>query len=240
MAKKRQTPPQQPEAPAIAVETDGISARKVLLGAIVLVLLTVFVYIPGMQADFIWDDNLLLTHNRLMRADDGIYRFWFTTDAPDYLPLTWSTLWLEWRWWGEDATGYHVTNTVMHAIGVLLLWVVLHRLRIPGAWLAALIFAVHPVNVEPVKVQPVRQVYSDLFQVPVGKFSSPVVKVRQPLFLPFRQPRPPHHDPLISIGFHDLHTVDTGLFQRLPGGVAGEDAAFLVYDTRSCRANFKQ
>ena len=147
MAKKRQTPPQQPEALAIAAETDGVSGRKVLLGAIVLVLLTVFVYIPGMQADFIWDDNLLLTHNRMMRADDGIYRFWFTTDAPDYLPLTWSTLWLEWRWWGEEATGYHVTNTVMHAIGVLLLWAVLRRLRIPGAWLAALIFAIHPVNV---------------------------------------------------------------------------------------------
>jgi len=147
MAKQGETQLQEPEAPAIAGQTDGMPVRKALLGGIVLVLLTLFVYIPGMQADFIWDDNLLLTHNRLMHADDGIYRFWFTTDAPDYLPLTWSTLWLEWQCWGEHATGYHVTNTVMHVFGVLLLWAVLRRLRIPGAWLAALIFAVHPVNV---------------------------------------------------------------------------------------------
>ena len=95
MAKQGETQLQEPEAPAIAGQTDGMPVRKALLGGIVLVLLTLFVYIPGMQADFIWDDNLLLTHNRLMHADDGIYRFWFTTDAPDYLPLTWSTLWLE-------------------------------------------------------------------------------------------------------------------------------------------------
>jgi len=147
MTKKRPSPAQQPEAPTVSAEPNGISRRKLLLGSIALVLLTLFVYIPGMQADFIWDDNLLLTQNRLMHDDDGLYKFWFTTRAPDYLPLTWTTLWLEWRCWGQDATGYHVTNIAMHAVAVLLLWMVLGRLRIPGAWLAALIFAIHPVNV---------------------------------------------------------------------------------------------
>ncbi|MDY6987704.1 MAG: tetratricopeptide repeat protein [Thermodesulfobacteriota bacterium] len=116
----------------------------------VLVLITAVVYIPAMGAGFIWDDDLFLTENPLIKADDGLYRFWFTTQAPDYFPLVSSSLWLEWRLWGMNATGYHVVNVLLHAISSVLIWLVLRRLSIPGAWLAALVFAIHPVNVESV------------------------------------------------------------------------------------------
>jgi len=118
--------------------------------AAILILATLLVYLPVFNADFIWDDDSFLTNNPLIHAPDGLYRFWCTTQPPDYFPLTSSMLWLEWRLWGDNATGYHVVNVLLHVMSALLLWRLLAALKIPGAWLAGLLFAIHPVNVESV------------------------------------------------------------------------------------------
>ncbi len=61
-----------------------------------------------------------------------------------------TTLWIEWRLWQSRPTGYHVTNLLLHIAAAILLGTVLQRLAIPGAWFAALLYTVHPVNVESV------------------------------------------------------------------------------------------
>lgn len=119
-------------------------------GALLLAVVTALAYSPSLRGGFLIDDNILLTNSDMIEASNGLYRFWFTTEAPDYWPLTSTTLWLEWRLWGMNPTGYRVTNLVLHILESLLLWHVLNKLKIPGAYLAAFLFAVHPVNVQTV------------------------------------------------------------------------------------------
>jgi tetratricopeptide (TPR) repeat protein len=115
-----------------------------------IILITALAYLPSINGGFIWDDHQLLTENRIIPAADGLYRLWCTTESPDFWPMTYSTFWIEWRLWGMHQIGYHATNLMLHILGTLLIWIGLRRLSIPGAFLAAAIFAVHPVNVESV------------------------------------------------------------------------------------------
>lgn len=138
--------------------------------AFVILLAVLVVYIPAMTANFIWDDDQLLTVNPAIPSPSGLYEFWFAPKTADYFPLTSSVLWLEYRLWGrawetpDVLNGYHIVNILLHALAAMTLWRVLLRLAIPGAWLAALIFAVHPICVESVAwVSELKNTLSQIF-----------------------------------------------------------------------------
>jgi tetratricopeptide (TPR) repeat protein len=119
--------------------------------AILLVVLTFLAYIPALRGGFVWDDDAYVTRNPLLTAPDGLERIWFSAHhQSQYFPLVYTTLRFEHTLWGLRPAGYHFVNILFHALNALLVWVVLRRLALPGSWLAAAIWAVHPVNVESV------------------------------------------------------------------------------------------
>jgi tetratricopeptide (TPR) repeat protein len=123
----------------------------VLLQGAVIVLLTLVAYFPALRAGYIWDDDEYVTHNLTLRSLTGLRRIWVEPGATwQYYPLVHTSFWVQYQLWGADPFTYHLINVLLHALNAILFWRVLQRLSIPGAWAAALIFALHPVYVESV------------------------------------------------------------------------------------------
>jgi tetratricopeptide (TPR) repeat protein len=115
---------------------------------------TLLVYLPALQGGLLWDDNGHLTKPALQSLR-GLGRIWFELGATQqYYPVLHSAFWLEHRLWGDATLGYHLVNVCFHASSACLLAVLLRRLFGSGLrgfeWLAALLFALHPVSVESV------------------------------------------------------------------------------------------
>ncbi len=127
-------------------------ARRGWQGA-ALVLLVVGGYLPVLSAGFIWDDALIL-HSEVLRHPDGLWSIWFDprqiAHEVHYWPVVYSSFWLENLLWGHNPVGYHVVNLLLHTINVLLVWWLMRRLAVAGAWLVAGVFALHPLHVESV------------------------------------------------------------------------------------------
>jgi Flp pilus assembly protein TadD len=124
---------------------------RALVFAVVFAAATIFAYRPAWHGGFLWDDDAYVINNELLTAANGWQRIWFTLDSPSqYFPFTYSTFRIERALWGLNTTGYHWVNLLLHVGNALLVWAVLARLKVRGSWLAAAIFALHPVQVESV------------------------------------------------------------------------------------------
>lgn len=111
---------------------------------------TLVAYLPALRGGLLWDDNMHVTQADL-RSLHGLWRIWFDLGATQqYYPLLHSAFWLEHRIWGDAVLGYHLTNVALHAASACLVVMIVRRLSLPGARLAGLIFALHPVCVEAV------------------------------------------------------------------------------------------
>src|ERR1039458_6864253 len=146
MGVKRRSPK---ESPADGPGRQTISLQDVLGWASILCA-TLVAYLPALQGRLLWDDSSHVTRPDLQTLH-GLWRIWFHLGATQqYYPLLHSAFWMEHRIWGDAVLGYHLTNVTLHAVSACLVVMIVRRLSLPGAWLAGLIFALHPVSAEAV------------------------------------------------------------------------------------------
>jgi tetratricopeptide (TPR) repeat protein len=135
------------------------------LGGALIVVAVFLAYRPAASGTFIWDDDDYVWNYDPLRAPGGLWTIWTNPQAsPQYYPMVFTTFWVEARLWrggtpdpsgaptpaAYDPRGFRETNVLLHAISALLVWRLLRRLGVPGAYAVALLFAVHPVMVESV------------------------------------------------------------------------------------------
>jgi tetratricopeptide (TPR) repeat protein len=145
-----------------ALEIPLSFGRDQLLG-LVLILAVVLTYQPLWHAGFIWDDDDHVTANPCIVGPLGLKEIW-TTSAARYYPLVLTTFWAEHALWGLNPLLFHLVNVLAQAACAVVLWRVLLSLRVPGAWLGAALWALHPVQVESVAwISELKNVQSGLF-----------------------------------------------------------------------------
>jgi hypothetical protein len=125
-------------------------STTVAVQVVLLAVLAFAAYQPAWHGGFLWDDDAHVTRPELQSAH-GLWRIWFDLESTQqYYPLTHTVFWVEQQFFGYAPLGYHLVNIGLHALNACLLLLLLRWLAVPGAFLAAVLFALHPVMVESV------------------------------------------------------------------------------------------
>ena len=145
------------ESLELRLPDEAATPREIGLWAGVIVLLTAAVYWPSTDGTLLWTDLL-------RNANPGtLYTIWVQRwvdvahyPLSQYHPLAFTLDWFIFHVFGRNGAGavlpfgYHVVSLILHCAAAVGLWRVLHKLRLPGAWTAAMLFAVLPINAETV------------------------------------------------------------------------------------------
>lgn len=157
MPSKKKNRTESPSAP-LADSVPGSQGPRVrswiLMGA--LALLVAAIYHPAMRYGFVdLDDDVYFIKNHMVSQGltmAGVEWAFTTYAAANWHPLTWLSLMLDATLFGKDGFGPHLTNIVLHACNVLLVFALFRRMT--GAlWRSAFVaalFATHPMHVESV------------------------------------------------------------------------------------------
>jgi len=122
-----------------------------LIRAVVIIIAGLLVFYPALSGDWLWDDGLYITGNPLLHEPGRLWKAWFVPGSfLEYYPIEQTAQWIEWKLWGGETFGYHLTNVILHLISALLVWRLLDKFGLRWAWLGGLLFVVHPMNVESV------------------------------------------------------------------------------------------
>jgi tetratricopeptide (TPR) repeat protein len=157
-----------------------------------LAVLSLALYYPARSHPFVnYDDNLYVTDNENIKGGltwDTVTWAMTTYEAGNWHPLTWLSHALDFQLYGMDPAGHHQTNLLLHALNAtLVFWVLLGATRRAGpSLMVAALFAVHPLNVEPVVWVAERKTVLSMtfFLLALGAYNHYAAKPRLTRYLP--------------------------------------------------------
>ena len=91
---------------------------------------TVLVYLPTLKNGFVWDDIQYVIENKRIRSLDApALGVMFTTfHVGNWHPLTWISHAIDYKLWGLDPTGHHLTNIILHGLNALVVFLLVLKL----------------------------------------------------------------------------------------------------------------
>jgi tetratricopeptide (TPR) repeat protein len=152
MSRKRSA--KAPSEQGIA-ETDSVGGPGKPAVALLAVVIGFAIFAPTVAFEFTnWDDGINVTENPYLNpvSADNLKFLWTHAYRRLYVPLAYTSFALEAVLWDMKPAGFHFTNTLLHALSCGLVFLILRQLlaNSGGALVGALLFAVHPLQVEPV------------------------------------------------------------------------------------------
>lgn len=126
----------------------SVDRKTIFLATSVLALAIILLYFQSLSYGFIWDDFTYILNSKLMSDPNGLKKIWTQHSTVDFWPVAYSVLWICKQAFGNEAFGYHIVNLILYITTVILVWKTLNKLGFAAAWWIALLFALHPMNVE--------------------------------------------------------------------------------------------
>jgi protein O-mannosyl-transferase len=136
--------------------TNNQRRLQLLFGAL-LVAIPLLLYRPVPQHDFLklWDDDAYVTDNPHVRTGltlANVRWAFMSFEQSNWHPVNWLSHMFDCQFFGLNPGAQHGMNVLLHAANVLLLFWILYKATgtMWRSFFVALIFAVHPLNVETV------------------------------------------------------------------------------------------
>jgi len=120
------------------------------LTVFLLCLLVILVYSRALGNGFILDDETLILNNPVIRNTNSVSSLFNLSlyDSPKtYRPMQVLSYMIDYKIWGLNAFGFHLSNIILHSLNCILIYFILAALSTAGIGFAAgALFAVHPIN----------------------------------------------------------------------------------------------
>lgn len=151
MKKKKEHKHQHNPPGKKSLKPSGSDSMMQYGAILVLVIIALIVYLPALNGGFVWDDDDYIKNNTLIHTIN-LKEIFTHYVMGNYHPLTVLVYAFEYHFFGVAEKGYHAINMMLHCLNTILVFYVIFRLseKTVVAFVAAILFAVHPIHVESV------------------------------------------------------------------------------------------